>query len=173
MTSSSSINLIDNNNLKLLSLNGTSMWPRLKTGDLLLWKESSRLSEGDIAILQSKHIDHLVVHRFIAPAITKGDREKWSDQKVHPDIKIVGKALWRVLPHSSKRSYSLVSIKNNALTLWIQTKLNKYNDYQYPIIHRVSAKALSFFNLLVRALDSVPIFARNYSFFFQEPYSND
>lgn len=65
--------------MKALTLSGTSMWPALKTGDLVIVDQRENLSVGDIVV---REIDGVTIaHRYLGRELTKGDRYSVADPR--------------------------------------------------------------------------------------------
>lgn len=82
-------------NLDLFRLEGNSMFPFLKGGDLLLIEKRDRLDEtyrGKVVVLHLPQSQEFVAHRYLGQSVFKGDRIRVSDNSVQPEIRIFGVA---------------------------------------------------------------------------------
>ncbi len=136
--------------IKMMTLHGHSMWPYLKPNDILLWQKTESLELGDIAVLKTPTLDNYIVHRLIKGNNTKGDCEKWIDQKVHDEVLVLGKAYSRLIPNRKKQNYRIVPLQEGKGLSSIQTVLNTYNCYDYWAIHRFASVLLKAVNYFVR-----------------------
>lgn len=57
--------------MKPFRVSGTSMWPVLKTGDLVFTQSKARLEPGDLVVRTIEGTP--TVHRYLGAGITKGD----------------------------------------------------------------------------------------------------
>ena len=86
-------------------VDGNSMEPRFKFGDLVLMREQSAYQPGDAVTYQNAEMGRLVFHRIVATQldqfILQGDHNTWLDNYQPDQSEIIGK-LWLHIPGAGK-----------------------------------------------------------------------
>jgi len=82
-------------------VDGTSMLPRMRRGDLVLVRASDRYTVGEVVAYQSALLRRVVLHRIVrikrGHYTFKGDNNSWLDPETPTAAAIVGKR-WIQLP---------------------------------------------------------------------------
>lgn len=74
--------------MKAVAVTGKSMWPALKTGDLVFISSAAAPRPGDLIFFMDG--DSAIVHRWLGPGLCKGDHEIHNDEwPRQPDFALV------------------------------------------------------------------------------------
>lgn len=92
-------------NVVYVILNGSSMEPRFRFGDLVLLRQSSGYQVGDAVAYKNADLGRYVFHRIIREEneqfILKGDNNEWEDDFAPGADELLGK-LWVHIPNAGK-----------------------------------------------------------------------
>jgi signal peptidase I len=126
---------------------GTSMWPVLKDGDLVLTQNKKELERGDLVVRLVG--DSPTVHRFLAPGVTKGDWSAFPDEP--GDFVSSGDAVIGIVPRGlATRKIAPARPRPRFLLRW-QARLSEIPS-QNMITRKVFRLGLVCNGLLLRGL---------------------
>lgn len=80
--------------MRAFRVTGTSMWPALKTGDVVITDESGKLEAGRLILRTIEGVE--IVHRLLSREMSKGDRFLEPDPQIESSDRI--EVIVRVIP---------------------------------------------------------------------------
>jgi signal peptidase I len=88
-----------------VTVDGTSMVPTLRPGDLVILREAETYEPGDVIAFHSRMLDRVVIHRIIDVAggrfVTRGDGNDWTDADRPVEADILGER-WLRFPGAGR-----------------------------------------------------------------------
>lgn len=95
--------------MKVVAVSGRSMWPALKTGDLVFVDPSKKPCPGELVYFHEG--DVATVHRWLGPGLCKGDHEIHADE---PSCAQNIQTVWGVVPRRRLKNAGQVAISPQA-----------------------------------------------------------
>jgi len=154
----------------MIRMNGTSMSPYLKEGDLL-WVEPlpDRIPLGAITqvSLGDERDDEVpTTHRCIQTPLprVKGDRVKRADHILYDQVLLKGIITCRLIKKKNSAEFLRVSYDHPMIRLIhsLQARLSQVNDHRFWVVHRLFQFSLILLGLFARKLEN-NFMARQYS----------